>query len=261
MRKRLVLCVAALLMAGATAEAQQRAGAARWVTDDGGFLSDVEEQLLARRLSGYVDTTSTQVAIVTKSNLGGVDIATYATELGQEWGVGQADQDNGVVILVAREERQVFIAVGYGLEGVLPDVVVSRIIREVITPKFQRGQFYEGLSLALDAIMLRAAGEYVADVPVRSSRVPVPSGDVCFWIVLMAFVLFRIIRRPRKGGGRRHRDGSDAIIPLMYLLGSASGRSSLGGGGFGGGGFGGGGFGGGGFGGGGFGGGGAAGGW
>ena len=250
-----------LALAAGVVQAQEQPRPTALVTDAGGFLSSNEVRILSSKLEGYADTTSSQVAIVTQNDLGGTDIATYATELGEAWGVGQAGKDNGVVIVVAREEREVFIAVGYGLEGALPDAVVSRIVRNTITPLFRDGRFFQGLSLAVDEIMLRASGEFTADevvVPEARTRRGVDVCGLVFFIFLLVMVLTTI--RRRGGGGPRR--GNDAIIPLMFMLGHASGRG-VGGGGFGGGGMGGfgggGGFGG--FGGGGFGGGGAGGGW
>ncbi len=263
-RLRAELCLLTLLIAGAAAHAQEQPGASIWVTDDADMLSSAEEQILTHRLRSYADTTSTQIAVAIRKNLGGTDIATYATELGQKWGVGQTSQDNGIVILVAREEREIFIAVGYGLEGVIPDAIASRIVRNVIAPYFREGEFFQGLLLAVNEIMLRAAGEYVADTPVPATIRASKGVDFCgvlFFVFLLVMFVKAITRNRGGGQGPRHHGGSDAIIPLMFLLGHASGRGGFGGGGFGGGGFGGGGFGAGGFGGGGFGGGGAGGGW
>ena len=180
------------------------------------------------------------------------------------WGIGQQDKDNGVVILVAREEREVFIAVGYGLEAVLPDATASRIIRNTITPQFRQGQFFQGLSLAVDQIMMAAAGEFMPDImaaiPARKARRVDFCGLAFFVLLLVIFVNGFFRNRGGGGQGPRRRTSNDSILPLL-LLGHAAGRGGFGGGGFGGGGFGGGGFGGGGFGGGGFGGGGAGGGW
>ena len=224
----------------------------QWVTDRADLLSAVEEQTLTQRLRFYADTTSTQIVIVTLPDLGGQDIALYATELGQQWGVGQQDLDNGVVILVSRDDREVFIATGYGLEGAIPDAVASRIVREVVLPNFKQGRFYAGLAGAVEALIQAAAGEFTAVSP-WSPHSPREDGVDSFGLLFVVFIIVYFIvaglrRRGGGGGGQsyRRRGGPPVII--------------WGGGGFGsGGGFGGGGFGG--FGGGGFGGGGAGGSW
>lgn len=236
--------------------AQQR----RIVVDNAGILTTQEEERLSLVLRLYADSTSNQIAIRTLQSLEGQDIAEYATELGQSLGVGQSETDNGVLIVVSTEDRSVFIAVGYGLEGAIPDVLAGRIVRDIIVPDFREGRYYAGLVGAVDAIMLAAAGEYTAEsLPPRQSSNR--SGDWGGIILFLMVVVFAIAMSTRnRGGGRGHRRqyGDDSLIPLMFLLGHASGR---GGSGFGGSGFGGGGGFGGGFGGGGFGGGGAGGSW
>ncbi len=237
----------------------------RWVTDQGEFLAPAEETSLSRRLAQYADSTSTQIVIVTLQSLDGAAASDYAVELGRRWGVGQAGYNNGVVILVSREDRQMFIATGYGLEGAIPDAVASRIYRDILVPNFRQSRFYDGLSQAVDALILAATGEYVA--PAKDGG---PDIDLALIVVLVILVVFIVIAlRDSQGGDdttgfeppsrRRRRHYGDP--PIIILGGPGSGRrgGGMGGGGFGG--FGGGGFGGFGGGGGSFGGGGAGGGW
>ena len=235
-----------------------------WVTDRGDFLSASEERSLAQRLAGYADTTSTQIVVVTVQNLGGYAASEYAVELGRKWGVGQTGQDNGVVILLSREERDVFIATGYGMEGSITDALAGLIVRNVMIPRFREGDFYGGLIEASDMLIQAAAGEFTAeDIPERGGDrgSPLPYMNIIFFIAFIVYVIVSRAGRNRGGGqgGRRGRYDGDSILPI--ILWSALGASHRGGGGFGGGGFGG--FGGGGFGGGGgsFGGGGAGGSW
>jgi len=216
------------------------------VTDLGDMLSSSEEQALTQRLRFYADSTSTQIVIVTLPDLGGEDIAAYATALGQQWGVGQEGKDNGAVILVARDDREVFIATGYGLEGAIPDIVAGRIVREIIVPRFKQGDFYAGLNGAVEALIRAAAGEFTAESPSPSGR---QEGKDFFGLLFVLFIIILFvvsaIRRGRGGGGGGHyrRHGGPPVI-----LWGGGGFSGHGGGGFGGGfgGFGGGGFGGGG---------------
>ena len=227
----------------------------QWVTDRADMLAASEEQALSQTLRYYSDSTSTQIVIVTLPDLAGADIATYATELGQQWGVGQQGKDNGVVILVSRDDREVFIATGYGLEAAIPDAVASRIVREIVVPNFKQGRFYAGLAGAVDALILAAAGEFTAESP--STYAPPDQGEDIFGLLFVIFIILMFIvsamgRHGGGGGGRRYRRGSG---PPVILWGGTWGGGGSGGGGFGGGGFGGG------FGGGGFGGGGAGGSW
>jgi len=231
----------------------------QWVTDEAGMLTSAQRNALSRTLRDYADSTSTQIIVVTLPSLEGNDPGLYATELGQQWGVGQEGRDNGAVVLVSRNDRQLFIATGFGLEGAIPDAIASRIIRNEITPAFRRGDYYAGLNQGVTAMMAAAAGEYTAErSPSDGSGSPLPG------LIFLLVIFILIVRSATKGGSsgpgqrRRGRSGAEMFI-LGSMLGSGSRRSS---GGFGGGGFGGGGFGGG-FsgGGGGFGGGGAGGGW
>ncbi len=253
-----------MLLAGLTAPAAraQRVdvlpSSGQLVTDQADMLSSAEEQALTRTLRFYADSTSTQIVIVTLPNLGGADIAMYAIELGQQWGVGQQGKDNGVVILVSRDERDVFIATGYGLEGAIPDAVASRIVRQIVVPNFKQGRFYAGLAGAVDALILAAAGEFTAEQS-PSTYAPRNQGTGVFRLIIMIiiFIIFSAMgRRGGGGGGRRYRRHGG--LPFI-IWGSGFGGGGGSGFGGGGGGFGGGGFGG--FGGGGFGGGGAGGSW
>ena len=224
-----------------------------WVTDRAGLLSPTEEDALTRKLRTYADTTSTQIVIVTLPDLGGASAAEYATELGQSWGIGQGDVDNGVVLLVSRDDREVFIATGYGLEGAIPDAVASRIVRHVLVPSFRQGQFYAGLDRAVDVLVEVAAGEYTAEnLPIADTGDSGIDYTTIFILLIIAYFVITSIRRPGGGsGGRRYRRRGG---PPVIIWGGGGFSGGSGGGGFGGGGFGG-------FGGGGFGGGGAGGSW
>lgn len=268
--------LAALLLVGATvsvtvapAAAQSATVAAalpprpsppRLVNDLTGLLQPGEAAALERKLVALDDSTGTQVAVVIVNTTDGISPNEYATELGRAWGVGQAGTNNGVVLLAAMEDREVYIATGYGAEGGLTDAVAATIVRETIVPRFREGRFYDGLDRATDAIAAALAGEFTA--PAESTGDP---GDVETLVccLLILFVLLIVMSSRSKGGmtggpgrgGRRRRGGGVVFIPTGGFGGG------FGGGGFGGGGFGGGGGGFGGFGGGSFGGGGAGGSW
>lgn len=236
----------------------------QWVTDRGDFLSSSEESLLSARLAGYADTTSTQMIIVTLPSLDGREASDYAVALGREWGVGQGDRDNGVVILVSRDDRQLFIATGFGLEGAIPDVVASRIVRDIMIPRFREGRFYDGLSGAVDKLFLAAAGEYTADSPSSEDGIPFAVIVILVIVVIIIVLAISAAHDEDSTGGKRRRHHSGPVIIWgggHGGWGGSSNRGGFGGGGFGGFGGGGGGFGGFSGGGGGFGGGGAGGSW
>ena len=168
--------------------------------------------------------------------------------LGNAWGVGKADKNNGALILVAIEDRKMSIQTGYGLEGVLPDAICKRIIEKEIKPSFKAGNYYEGFDLATTAIFKFAAGEYKAD---HYSKKKFPYSALLFAFIIVIILLSKASRKYQTIDGKGIRGGG--FFPPFI------GGGGFGGGGFGGGGSSGGGFGG--FGGGSFGGGGASGGW
>ncbi len=109
------------------------------VLDQGNMLSGGEERALARKLAAYEDTSSTAVVVVTLSSLDGAPVDDYAISLGRDWGVGQEGKDNGVVVLVSKNDRKMFIATGYGVEGALPDAIANRIVEPSSPPRSGTG--------------------------------------------------------------------------------------------------------------------------
>jgi uncharacterized protein len=234
----------------------------RLVNDFAGLLSPDQISSLEQKLVTFNDSTSTQIAVVIVQSLNGYDKGDYAQRLGEKWGIGKKQLNNGVLILVKPKQPdsngQVFIAQGYGLEGVLPDLTCSQIVDKEMIPSFKQGDYYGGISNAVNTIMSITRGEYTADDYGKKgehrSGQRIPFG-------LIIFIIFIIITMIGRGGSNR-RNISSGGLPLWMLLGglgSGSGSHSGSWGGFAGGGGGGGGFGG--FGGGSFGGGGAGGSW
>lgn len=229
----------------------------RLVNDYTSTLTADQLQALESKLVEIDDSTSTQIAVVIVKTTGGIDVADYATKLGREWGVGGKEFNNGIVLLIAKDDRKLNISTGYGLEGSLPDITASHIIDDVIVPNFRGDDYYRGIDEGTDAIIKAVKGQYnVSRTKAKGSK-----GAILPFIIMLIVIIFLFSGRGGGGKGgqfmsRRGSRGLDAFI-LGSLLGGR------GGGGFGGGGFGGGSSGGGfgGFGGGSFGGGGASGGW
>lgn len=121
------------------------------VTDAADILTPTQRAGLDQALAALEQRTGAQMVIVTVATLGGRDIAAYARDFGNRQGIGRRDRDDGVVILLAREERQVRIAVGHGLEHVLTDALCRQVIDDRMIPAFRRGRFFEGLSNGVDA--------------------------------------------------------------------------------------------------------------
>lgn len=234
------------------------------VYDYADVLVDSEENLLRNKLERYADTTGTQIVIVTEKTIKGENIGLLAPRWGQEWGAGQAEDDNGVFILLAESERKIWISPGYGAEPFLTAGTVGEIIRNYITPKFKQGDYYSGLDQGTNAIIQALNGEFKAP-PKNNKKQLFSKGFVIFLLLLGLFIFMIIKSKGGKNGGKNGGTGRFSGPDLLdVIILSNMGRSSSGsfGGGFGksGGGFGGGGFGGG-FGGGGFSGGGAGGSW
>lgn len=212
----------------------------------------------------YDDSTSNQVVIVIVPTTNDYAPVDYATKLGREWGVGNKKTNNGVVLLVAKNDRAIFIAPGYGLEGAIPDITAKSIIDDIIKPNFREEDFYKGLDLGTTAIIKAAAGEYKAPAGYRKKDKGNGGGSILGAVIILFIILMLVGRGGGgRGGGMMSRRGYGSSA-LPWIIGSMLGSGGRGGGGFGGGGFGGGSSGGGGFGGfggGSFGGGGAGGNW
>ena len=240
---------------------------ARAVNDFAGMLSENEKARLEQKLRNFNDTTSSAIIVVTVNSTEGMDVAQYTTELAHKWGVGRADVDNGLVLLVSKNDRTVNISTGYGLEGAVPDALAKRIIEQEIKPRFREGNFYGGLDAATNTIIKLASGEYTAKDVAKEEAPPAAAFVlpllIFFFLVIFPILKIRAFRKHNLGNGRRPM-GWLSMILLMSSMNSHRGRSYQdfrGGGGIFGGGGGGGGGGFGGFGGGGFGGGGASGSW
>lgn len=233
----------------------------RLVNDFAGVLSAGELTALETKLVAYNDSTSSQIAVVLIKSVGPYDISDYAFQLGDLWGIGGGKNDNGILILGAMDDRKVFIATGYGLEGAVPDALAKRIVNNLLIPNFKMEDYYGGLDQATDMIIKLASGEYEAEEVMSDGN----SGGalIVFLIFIFIFVVLPMIKNKNDNdnhmGGRGGGVDLWTTIMLANLLkgggGGKFGDFSRGGGSFGGGG----GFGG--FGGGSFGGGGAGGSW
>ena len=227
------------------------------VVDNGDLISDAKEQALAEKLAALERDTTDQLVVVTVADLQGYEIEDYGYQLGRAWRIGQADKNNGVLLIVAPRERKVRIEVGYGLEGVLTDALSALIIQNEILPSFKEGFYERGIEQGVDAIDQQLRLD-PAEAQARAAAAERPKSKPPIGIaVIITLIFVMLLLRMMGGAGRgRPRRGSGVGPVLIWAASEAlrnSGRG--GGGGFGGGG---GGFGGGG---GSFGGGGASGGW
>ena len=220
------------------------------VYDYAKVLSPDEKNQLEEKLIRYSDSTSTQIVVITIESLKGEDIGILTPKWGQTWGIGGSEKnDNGVIILLAKEERKIWISAGYGLEDRLTAGIGGEIIRNIIIPEFKAGSFYRGLDKGADAIFDVFKGKY------KGTRKKDKQGDFPIFPIIIVIIILIVIfsNNKRNGGGNSGNRGGGgfdlADIIILSSLGRNSGGGSFGGGfggSSGGGGFGGG-FGGGGF--------------
>jgi uncharacterized protein len=279
MRKAIgLLMLIILALSGNVAVAQTFPALTGRVVDEANLLDPAQEAALTAKLQGLETRTKRQFVVATLNSLQGYDIADYGYQLGRKWAIGQdgkgeAEKDNGAILIIAPNERKLRIEVGYGLEPVLTDGFSSSVIRNDITPYFKAGDFAGGINNGVDKIItqIELPPEDAAKVAAEAAKAQKNSGDggeiasVLFWLFIFFFFVLPIIRSMRRQGrkykGKRRDDDDDDDNwggPVIIWgggsgFGGGSSGSSWGGGGGGFGGFGGGG--------GSFGGGGASGGW
>lgn len=223
----------------------------KYVDDFAGVLNTGQQQELMNLFSSVDSETTAEMVFVSVSDLGGDDISQYAVELGQKWGVGKRDNDNGLVILYASDVRKIYVSTGYGLEGILPDSKVGRILDENYVPYRDAGNFSEGIVLAS-----KAFAQVILDNKdeVLSGQASGGQKNYSFFALIAGFLLFIgifvyfISARKKKKGFVDFWDFffADFIARMVVGMilggrGRNSGGGFSGGGGFGGGGFGGGG--------------------
>lgn len=231
------------LLSGISAFAQDFPPASKTlVTDYANILSEPNKTALEVKLVAYNDTSSTQIAVVIMDNLRGYEVADYGQKLASAWGIGQKNKNNGILLLVAPNERKVTIQTGYGVEAVVPDIIAGRIINSKILPAFKQGDYYGGIDAGVDDLISFTKGEYKADKKERNNGFPI----LLVIIFILIIIFLGYLNRNNRGGGSLIRGGGGMWMGGGFGGGGSSwgGGSSSGGGGFGG--FGGGGFGGGG---------------
>jgi uncharacterized protein len=244
---RLLLAVL-LLAAPASAFAQKVPPLSGRVVDAANLLSPEQEAQLTQLSAEVEKASSRQFVVATVPDLQGYPIEDYGYRLGREWKIGQGEANNGIVLIIAPKERKVRIEVGYGLEPVMTDAMSSRIIQDVIVPKFREGDMPAGIlagaaeigtqmKLPLEAAEARAKAQLDQAQSSRKRSKGGVSGFVAiFWVIVVLFFVFSSIFGGRRRG-RRYRGGvgSDiAQVVLWSALNSAS-RGGWGGGGGGGG--------------------------
>ncbi len=227
MKKIAAIIIASLLFSfSVIAQIPDRPNPPRLVNDFANVLSQQEYNNLEGSLEQFARETSTQIVLVTVDDLQGNEPGDFAFRLGENWGVGQKEKDNGIVILLkpkkGASKGQIFIATGYGLEGVLPDAVVNgTVIDNEMIPHFKQNDYYGGLVSGIKVIMNITRGEYTAE-QYKEAVADQKGGGLPFFIVLVfIFVIVSALR------GRRSRFYSPGrSLPFWIAMGMMSGRSS-----------------------------------
>jgi uncharacterized protein len=165
------------------------------VNDYASMISPQTRAIIDAKLRALEQSDSTQVAILTVPSLEGEPIEDYSIKVVEAWKIGRKGKDNGVLLIVSKNDRKIRIEVGYGLEGRLTDLQSGRIIREIIKPAFLRGDFDAGFIAGTDAIVAAVKGEFTAPASKKKSREePGPSFPLVIVILVVLFMLIRIFR-------------------------------------------------------------------
>jgi len=200
MRRYLLLIFSLLisLLVGFSSQAYFSPGKpAGFVNDYAGLLSSEQKNSLESKLSQFAKDSSNEISVVTLKSLEGDTIENFANKLFTDWGIGQAKNDNGLLLLISLNDRQMRLETGYGLEGAVPDATANQIITKTLRPAFQANDYYGGINQALDQIILATRGEYAAEPlkPAKFGFLKNISLDTIFFIILFIFYLLAALRR------------------------------------------------------------------
>jgi uncharacterized protein len=246
---QLLLALVLLASALAQAAAPEFPPLTSRVVDQAGLLSERDQAELEAALARFEEATTNQLVVATLGSLQGLPIEDYGFQLGRHWGIGQAEKDNGALLIVAPEEREVRIEVGYGLEGELTDALSRTIIETEILPRFRQGDFAAGIRAGVAAMIRALGGSYDPALPAVevSPQQPAPSPiPLAIALPIIALIVLNRLFGRRRRRRSRYGYGGPVIVPGGWHGGRGGGhggRGGFGGGGFsgGGGGFGGGG--------------------
>ncbi|MBI4767819.1 MAG: TPM domain-containing protein [Deltaproteobacteria bacterium] len=189
------------------------------INDYATMISPAMRDRLEEELKGFEQTDSTQLVILTIPSLEGEPLETFSIKVGETWKIGQKTKDNGIIMVVAKQDRKIRIEVGRGLEGRLTDLLAGRIIDLVITPRFKRGDFDGGFQAGVSALIDATRGEFKADEGRRAQK---NKGAPSFFTFLIAgFVaLLFISSLSRVLGGIAGAAGLPALLHLgLFPLG------------------------------------------
>jgi uncharacterized protein len=196
------------------AAAQSFPKAAGRVNDFANVIDPATEAEIDRQLDQLEQKTTSEIAVATIRSLGGMSSTDYANRLFKEWGVGQAKLDNGVLVVIAIDDRDMAIEVGYGLEGVLPDGLAGQVIREDFTPHFKEGDYSGGVRNGVERLVAIVEKHQVLtpEEVEKLNRGNRSEATLPTWTVIPFFGLFVTIGFSMLGIGLRTR----TIFPILF---------------------------------------------
>lgn len=198
----------------------------RLVNDFSGLLKNQEVMLLEQKLVNFAQRTSVQIGVIIVDDLLEYEPAEYADRVAEKWGFGHKSHNNGVLIVVkpsgGQGQRKVHIAIGYGLESVIPDATAKQIVEREILPRFREGQYYQGLDAAAAVLMQLAQKEYSAQEYAEQEEVP----GFVFLIPLLFIIIFFMLSR--KARNSHYHAGKGIPLGTMWWLMSQGNRGSSG---------------------------------
>ena len=168
-----------------------------FVTDEAKVLSPTEEASLEKILSEYRAETSNEIAVLIMPSLHGESIEDSAVDVGRAWGIGTSEHNNGILLLISLEDRKLFLATGYGLEGAVPDIVARGIIEKDIIPEFREGKYYDGILAGIDSLKKHIGGEYTAERYAESSDTSGSWGFLLFFVFIGLQWMLAIMARTK----------------------------------------------------------------
>lgn len=189
-KKTIALILIACSFSGFSINIPEAPSPHRYVNDYAFIFTEIEKESLEKRILDFEEKTSNQIAIVTVKSLGDIPPSEYAYAIGEKWGVGDQTKDNGIVLLIKpkypNEKGQVYISIGYGLEGAIPDSYTKRIIENILIPHFKNNDSYTGVNKALTTLMALSKGTYIGDIDKRYY----PDDYTLHLVGIILFILF-----------------------------------------------------------------------
>jgi uncharacterized protein len=186
------------------------------VNDLGNLLTSEEEEKLEKKLKKFNKETSNEIAVVTVESLGDLEVSQFANELGRKWGIGEATKRNGVLVLISKKGRKANISPSDKLQGALPDVVCSRIIRNDIIPNCKKEQYFIALDKATDHILAATKGEFTNDELEQGKEIHGFSAMIILLVFAFLFVAYMYFFRDKNNiyvSGRGYQYGGDEWAP------------------------------------------------